>query len=84
VRSIEGKIFVFVALLTAPAFAVRVEATGQEAQLEIEGQKPPASRLRFRKGPVCMCSGGLSEKDIRKAEQARQAQKTKKQEEASQ
>ena len=24
-----------------------------------------ADRLRFRRGPVCMCAGGLSEKDIR-------------------
>lgn len=28
--------------------------------------KAPA-RLKFKNGPVCMCSGGLSEKDIRAA-----------------
>ena len=27
------------------------------------------SRIKFRSGPVCMCSGGLSEKDIRKGQQ---------------
>jgi len=30
------------------------------------------SRLQFKDGPVCMCSSGLSEADIRKAEQSRQ------------
>ena len=29
------------------------------------------SRLRFKDGPVCMCSSGLSEADIRKGEQSR-------------
>ncbi|MFP4132297.1 MAG: hypothetical protein ACOCUJ_02560 [Thiohalospira sp.] len=29
------------------------------------------SRLRFKDGPVCMCSNGTSEADIRKAEESR-------------
>ncbi|MCW8828079.1 MAG: hypothetical protein OQK94_03375 [Gammaproteobacteria bacterium] len=31
-----------------------------------------AKRLKFKQGPVCMCSKGLSEKDIREAEKARE------------
>lgn len=32
-------------------------------------QPPPASsRLKYRQGPVCMCSGGLSEADISAAQ----------------
>jgi hypothetical protein len=31
---------------------------------------PPSSRLKYRNGPVCMCSGGLSEADIRGAQKA--------------
>ena len=75
---------IFVAALTVPVFATGEEVSKQEAQPEMKGEKPSGSRLRFRKGPVCMCAGGLSEKDIRKAEQARQAQNNKIQEEDSQ
>jgi len=28
----------------------------------------PSSRLKYRKGPVCMCDGGLSEADIAAAQ----------------
>ncbi|MCW8928598.1 MAG: hypothetical protein OQK40_07240 [Gammaproteobacteria bacterium] len=28
--------------------------------------------MKFKQGPVCMCSKGLSEKDIREAEKARE------------
>ncbi len=41
------------------------------------GKDETASRLKYKKGPVCMCSGGLKEKDIRDAMQAREkAEKT--------
>ena len=76
--------FVFVAALMVPVFAAGEEITAQEAQPEMKGEKPSGSRLRFRKGPVCMCAGGLSEQEIRKAEQARQAEQNKIQEEGSQ
>lgn len=33
---------------------------------------PGAGRLKFKQGPVCMCDKGLSEKDIREAEAARE------------
>ena len=37
-----------------------------------EADKPTAGgRLKFKQGPVCMCSTGLSEQDIRAAEQKR-------------
>jgi len=42
---------------------------------ETVGAKPASAdrvpRLRFKSGPVCLCSGGLSEADIRRAEQER-------------
>jgi len=40
-------------------------------------QLPPrSSRLKFRSGPVCMCSGGLSEAQISAAERARKQAET--------
>lgn len=36
-----------------------------------DGEDKEESRLRFKDGPVCMCSGGLSEADIRKSEELR-------------
>lgn len=30
---------------------------------------PPSSRLKYRNGPVCICSDGLSEADILRAQQ---------------
>lgn len=37
-----------------------------------EADKPATGgRLKFKQGPVCMCSTGLSEKEIRAAEQKR-------------
>lgn len=35
-----------------------------------KGQFSP--RLKYKKGPVCMCDGGLTEKDIRDALQQRE------------
>ncbi len=41
-------------------------------------ESPPPTqrrgRLRFRDGPVCMCSDGMSEEDIRRAERERREQ----------
>jgi len=47
---------------------------GQSAEAtEKPGAQPPArGRLRFRNGPVCMCSQGMSEEDIRRSEEERQ------------
>ncbi|MEJ2691826.1 MAG: hypothetical protein P8166_01935 [Candidatus Thiodiazotropha sp.] len=39
---------------------------GANAPLTDSGASPPG--LRFKSGPVCMCGGGLSEADIRRAE----------------
>lgn len=55
------RILLAVAILSAfmPAFA------SEAGKGELPG------RLKFKKGPVCMCSDGLSEKDIRAAEERR-------------
>ncbi|MCB1756680.1 MAG: hypothetical protein KDJ38_14250 [Gammaproteobacteria bacterium] len=46
--------------------------TGSDQVLD----KPPTSgRLRFRSGPVCLCSNGLGEADIQAAEQKQQNSK---------
>ena len=47
---------------------------GQSAEsAERQGSQPPVrGRLRFRNGPVCMCSQGMSERDIRRSEEERQ------------
>ncbi|MCA1804689.1 MAG: hypothetical protein LC646_04965 [Xanthomonadaceae bacterium] len=34
-------------------------------------EAPRSSRLRFRSGPVCMCSNGLGEEEIEAAERKR-------------
>jgi len=83
VRTRQRHIFVLAIVLTVPSFAAGAEVTGQATQVDSGEQKPAGPRLRFRKGPVCMCSGGLSEKDIRNAEKARRAKKTKNQKEDS-
>ncbi len=38
---------------------------------EQPGEPARSSRLRFRSGPVCMCSTGLGEKEIQAAERKR-------------
>ncbi len=45
-----------------------------EVMREQAGQSqdtPRSSRLRFRSGPICMCSDGLSEEEIEAAERKR-------------
>jgi hypothetical protein len=51
-------------------------ALGAEAEIERSESTARPSGLRFRSGPVCMCSGGLSEADIRQAERARSGEST--------
>lgn len=42
-----------------------------ENQEDGSGLEKKLPGLRFNSGPVCMCSGGLSEADIRRAERER-------------
>ena len=46
-----------------------IVADDAEANIEIEGEKRKSGRprLKYRKGPVCMCNDGLSEADIQSA-----------------
>lgn len=48
------------------------------ASAEVSEGKPEledkGNRLRFRSGPVCLCSGGLSEADIQRAERQRRGE----------
>lgn len=37
-----------------------------------DGNKNKPPRLKFKNGPVCMCTDGLSEKDIRLSRKAKQ------------
>jgi hypothetical protein len=55
--------------ITIPALGLLL-AIGGTSVLAEEGKRE--SRLQFKDGPVCMCSSGLSEADIRKGEQSRQ------------
>jgi len=47
--------------------AIKVELAGDSKLIEKDKKKPRKSRLKYRNGPVCMCSGGLSEADIQAA-----------------
>ncbi len=66
---------------SAPLFAnegagtVRDGVTGS-GQFELRQLSPRSSRLKFRSGPVCMCSGGLSEAQINAAERTRKQAET--------
>lgn len=59
------------ALLTAGQ--ERPGAQGREAASDSEAPSPGSGggRLRFRDGPVCMCSLGLSEEDIQRSNRDR-------------
>ena len=46
-------------------------ASGPVADKPSLMKEPAPPRLRFRSGPVCMCAGGLSEAEIREAEEKR-------------
>jgi hypothetical protein len=60
-------------LVLSPA-AMADSASGENGSRAAEATIPAPvkrGRLRFRDGPVCMCSQGMSEEDIQRAEQAR-------------
>ncbi len=57
--------------VSAPA--VQSPAAGVQKAAGAALKSPVRSRrLRFKSGPVCMCTGGLRESDIQKAERERQ------------
>lgn len=55
--------------IVIPALGLLLATSGTPVLAEEEERE---SRLRFKDGPVCMCSSGLSEADIRKGEQSRE------------
>lgn len=63
--------------LLAGANAAAQERTGTEDLPQIEpGSAPPQerkSRLKYKRGPTCMCVKGTSEEEIRAAEEKRRA-----------
>lgn len=54
--------------IAIPTLALLLATCGSPA---LAAEEERESRLRFKDGPVCMCSNGTSEADIRKAEQSR-------------
>ncbi|MBE9559308.1 MAG: hypothetical protein IMF15_00900 [Proteobacteria bacterium] len=44
-----------------------VEHAEESTVVQEKIKKPRRSRLKYRNGPVCMCSGGLSEAEIQAA-----------------
>lgn len=63
-------------VFTSPAYGADADADATRAAAPTDstaGPAPGKPRLRFRsRGPVCMCSSGLSEKDV--ADRARGAE----------
>jgi len=64
-------------LVIPPAAFAQSNSGGERGQsaesAERQVSEPPTrGRLRFRNGPVCMCSQGMSEEDIRRSEEERQ------------
>ena len=48
------------------------QSAGKAKAVEDRVQPPRSQRLRFRDGPVCMCSQGMSEEDIQRSREKRQ------------
>lgn len=67
-----GMTVMLVALGLGQAPQVLAEAPpGQDADKAQAREAPRSQRLRFRSGPVCMCSKGLGEEEIEAAERKR-------------
>lgn len=47
--------------------AITVDKGKANTKIQEEKRKPGWPRLKYRKGPVCMCNDGLSEADIQSA-----------------
>lgn len=58
----------------ATTSTAKSEAKTQNTQEAQDASKPFKSRLKFRRGPVCMCADGLSEADINAALKKRKEQ----------
>ena len=66
----------FLFLASMPVVSLGDEARAdervQDARNVADQVQPPRSgRLRFRDGPVCMCSQGMSEEDIQRSREER-------------
>lgn len=67
-------LLLLVALSPLMCFAQQTDGqiveTGQ-ATTEVKDEEKQRPRLKYRKGPVCMCIDGMSEADIQAAEKER-------------
>lgn len=66
----------FLFLASMPAVSLGDEARADERvqgarNVTDQAQPPRSGRLRFRNGPVCMCSQGMSEEDIQRSREGR-------------
>ena len=67
-----GMVGVLVALWLGQASVTQAETSPEQGVDKARAQDMPrASRLRFRSGPICMCSNGLGEEEIEAAERKR-------------
>ena len=73
-RRVAGLMMMVVFYLSTASVWPIADAHGQEAgdvTPTTDGQPKPSQRLKYRRGPVCMCSTGLSEQEIEAAERRR-------------
>ena len=65
--------FLTLLIICCMSMPLVAEQTGTSAELpaidEAAQQSQGRNRLRFRNGPVCMCSSGMSEQDIQRAQE---------------
>lgn len=59
------------AWLVVPVTRAESVPEAQRTTVEQGREAPRSSRLRFRSGPICMCSNGLGEAEIEAAERER-------------
>ena len=70
---VAASLLMFPALAQADGRAQDRGAVATQAENATEAPQR-RGRLRFRDGPVCMCSQGMSEEDIQRAERERREQ----------
>jgi hypothetical protein len=68
---IQSFIAINLALATGGAFAAHESQEHGAGSSMAETTAAPRNRLRFRNGPVCMCTLGMSEEDIQRAQSER-------------
>ncbi len=72
-----GMLLIFVGSVTASASERQSDPRGQGAasSQSSASEQRGSGRLRFRDGPVCMCSLGMSEEDIQRSAEERREQR---------